>query len=75
MKFWLHLRTSSAVTRRRWQSRTGNDDTWPEVCGSDAEVMSFNRKTPGRGCRRPISQFLGAFEHLQGCNSEEVAVT
>ena len=49
---------------------TGNDVTWPEVTGSDPELMSFDRNSPGRCCRRPISQVLGTFEHLQGCNSE-----
>ena len=38
-------------------------------------MTSFDRKTPGSGCRRPISQVLGTFEDLQGCNSQEVAVT
>ena len=42
---------------------------------SDLEVMSLDRKSPGSGCRRPISQVLGKFELLQGCNSQEVAVT
>ena len=54
---------------------TGNDVTWLEVTGSDPEVTSFDRKSPGNGCRRPISQVLDTFEHLQGCNSQEVAVT
>ena len=54
---------------------TGNDLIIPEGTGSDPEVTSFGRKSPGRGCRRPIIQGLGTFEHLQGCNSQEVAVT
>ena len=54
---------------------TGNDVTRPHVTGSDLEVTSFHRKSPGSGCRRPISQVLGTFELLQGCNSQEVAVT
>jgi len=49
---------------------TGND-----VTGSDPEVTLFDRKSPGRGCRKPISQVLGMFELLQGCNSQEVAAT
>ena len=52
-----------------------NDVTWPEVPGSDPEGMSFDRKSPGRGCRRPIRQVLGTFDILQGCNSQEVVVT
>ena len=54
---------------------TGNDVTWPEVTESDPEVTSFDRKSPGSGCRRPISQVLGAYELLQRCNEQEVAVT
>ena len=53
---------------------TGNDVLRPEVIGSDSEGTSFDRKSPGRGCRRPISQVLGTFELLHGCISQEVAV-
>ena len=42
---------------------------------SDLEVTSFDRKYPGSGCRGPIRHLLGTFELLQGCNSQEVAVT
>ena len=35
---------------------TGNDVTWIEVTVSDPEVTSFDRKSPGSGCRRPIRQ-------------------
>ena len=54
---------------------TGNDVTLPHVAGSDPEVMSFARKSPGSGCRRLISLVLGTFVLLQGCNSQEMAVT
>ena len=54
---------------------TGNDVTWPEVNGRDPQVSSFDRRSPGSGCRRPISQVLGTFGLLQGCNSQEVVVT
>ena len=54
---------------------TGNDVMRPEVTGSDPEVMSFDRKSPGSCCRRFISQVLGTAELLQGCNLHEVAVT
>ena len=46
----------------------GNDVMSPKV-------TPFGRKLPGSGCRRPISQFLGTFELVQGCNSQQVAVT
>ena len=54
---------------------TENDVTQPEGIGSDTEVMTFDRKSPGSGCRGPISQVLSTFQHLQSCNSQEVAVT
>ena len=54
---------------------TGNDVTLPELTGSDPEVTSFDRKSPGSGSRRPISHVLGTFELLLDCNSKEVAVT
>ena len=50
------------------------------MAGSDPEVTSFDRKSPGGGDRRPknqvlgIRQLMGTFELLQGCNSQEVAV-
>jgi len=47
---------------------TQRDRKWPEV-------TSLERKSPGSGCGRPVSRGLGAFELLQGCNSQEVAVT
>ena len=40
-----------------------------QFTGSDPEVTSLDRKSPGSGCR-PISQFLGTFELLHGCNSQ-----
>ena len=45
------------------------------VTGSDPEVMSLERKSPGSGCRTPISEVWGMFEVLKGCDSQEVAVT
>ena len=57
-----------AVTRREMTSRD-------HVTRSYREVMSFDRKSPGSGCTRPVSQGLGTFGLLQGCNSQEMAVT
>ena len=54
---------------------TGNEVTEPEVSRNDPEVTSLDRKSPGLGCRRPISQVLGTFESIQGCNSQVVRVT
>ena len=53
---------------------TGSGVTRPHVSGSDPEVTSFHCKSPGNGCRRPISKVLGSFELLLGFNSQEVAV-
>ena len=52
----------------------GNDVTSPEVTGTDPKVTTFDRNAAGNGCRRPISPVLGTLD-LQGCNSQEVAVT
>ena len=54
---------------------TGNDVTWQEVTGIDAQVTLFERKSPGSGCRRPVTQVLCTFELLHGFKSQEVAVT
>ena len=54
---------------------TENDVTGPHVTGSDPEVTSFGRKSPGSDCRRPITQVLCTLELFQGCYSQEVAVT
>ena len=54
---------------------TGKDLTCLHVSGSDPEVTSFDRKSLGSGSRRPLSQVLGTFGFLQGCSSQEVAVT
>jgi len=51
-----------------WQEMTSREPTWPEV-------TSFDRKSIGSGCRRRIRQILGTLELLQGCNSQEVAIT
>ena len=53
----------------------GNDVMVPHVTGSDPEVTSFDRKSPGSCSRRPIIQVLGTFELLQVCNSQEEAAT
>jgi len=52
-----------------------DDVTWPRVIGSDLEVSSFEQKSPGSGCRRPKSRVYCTFLFLQGCSSQEVAVT
>ena len=38
-------------------------------------VTSFDQKSPGSGCRKPKTCVLGVFDFLQGCSSQEEAVT
>jgi len=45
------------------------------VTSSDLEVTSFHQMWTGDGCRRAKTSILGAFQYLQGCNSQQVAVT
>ena len=63
------------VARRRRRHVTGNDVTLLQVTESDPEVTSFDRKSPGSGCRRPKTRIYCAFHFLQGCVSQEEAVT
>jgi len=53
----------------------GNDVTWPEVTASHSEVTSIDRKSHVSGCRRPKTGVYCAFDFLQGCTSQEEAVT
>jgi len=39
------------------------------------EVTSFDRKSPGSGCRRPKAGVYCTFHFLQGCSLQEEAVT
>jgi len=69
-----HLIYYKAVVRREavtWQEMTSHD----KVTGSDPEVTSFDRKSPGRGCRRPKTGVYCVFDFLQGLSSQEEAVT
>jgi len=54
---------------------TENDVTWAQVTGSVPEVTSFDQKSPGSGFRRPKSGVYCTFHFLQGCISQEEAVT
>jgi len=45
------------------------------VNGSDPEVTSFERKSPGSGCRRLTTRVYCTFHFLQGYSSQEEAVT
>jgi len=54
---------------------TGNDVTWPQVTGSDTEVTSFDRKSPGGGCRRLKTGVYCTFHFLPGRSLQGKAVT
>jgi len=56
----------------KWSHVTSGDRKWP---GSDPEVTSFDRKSPGSGCSRPKTRVYCTFHFLQGCSSQEEAVT
>ena len=45
---------------------TGNDVISFHRTGSDPDVTSFDRKSPGSDCRRPINQVLCTLELLLG---------
>ena len=74
LAFQVRLSSYRAMSRRRWQSRDRKGCHVTEVTGSDPEVTSFNRKSPASGCGRK-THVSGTFEHLQVCNSQEVAFT
>jgi len=46
---------------------TGNV-TWPQVPGSDPQVTSLDRKSPGSGGGRPKTHVYCTFHFLQGCS-------
>ena len=48
---------------------------WPQVTGIGPEVTSFDRKSPGSGCRKLKACVLGAFQFVQGSGSQEEALT
>jgi len=54
---------------------TGNDVAWPQVTESDPKVTSFVKRSPGSGCRRPKTGVYCTFPFLQGCWSQEEALT
>jgi len=67
--YTVHFTSYKAVARRR-KSRDRKWRQSPHVTGSDTEVMSFDRKSPGSGCRRPKTRIHCAFPFHQGCSSQ-----
>jgi len=73
LAYTVHFTSYRAVARRRRHSKE-NNVTCPQVTGSDLELTSFDRKSPGSGCRRPKTGVYCTFNFLQGCSSQEEAV-
>jgi len=75
LTYTVHFTSSKAVARRRrlWRNRKCRHG--PQVTKSDPEVTSFDRKSPAGGCRRVKTAVYCIFHFLQGCSSQEEAVT
>jgi len=57
------------------QEAVQDDFTWRQVTGSYSELTSFDRKSLGSGYRIRETCVHCAFDFLQGCSSQEDAVT
>jgi len=53
----------------------GRKLAYTQVTGSDPEVTSLDRKSAGSGWRKPKTVIYRTFHFLQGCSSQEEAVT
>jgi len=73
LEYTVRLTSYKAWLAGRGSHVTGNDVIWPQMTGSDSEVTSFDRKSPGS--ERPKTCVYCAFDYLQGCSSQEEAVT
>jgi len=71
----VHFTSYKAAAHRGGSHVTGNDVTWPQVTGSALEVTSFDRKSPGTGCRRPKTAVYCTFHLLQVCSSQKEPVS
>jgi len=75
LAYALHFTSYKAVARTRKQSSNSKWRQWPQATGSDTQVMSFDRKSPGSGCGRPKTRVHCTF-HFPQCGSlQEEAVT
>jgi len=75
LSYIVHFTFYKAVARR---SRLSCDRKWRHVASgdlSDPEVTSFYQKSPGSGCRRLKTRVYCTFPFLQGCSSQQKAVT
>jgi len=74
LAYTVHFTSYKGVARRR-QSRDSKWLLWPQFTGSDQEVTSPNRKSPGSGSVGTKTCIYSTFHFLQGCSSREEAVT
>ena len=75
LAYTVHFTTYKAEARRRRQTRGGK---WCHVTSGDRKWPrsdSFDRKSPGSGCRGLKTGIYCTFHFLQGCSSQEKAVT
>jgi len=75
LAYTVHFTFYKAVLAGGYSHEKGNDVAWAQVTGSYPEVMSFHWKSPGSGCRRPVTGIYCTFHFLQGCSLQEEAVT
>jgi len=73
--YTIHFTSYKAIARIGGFHVTENDVTWPQGTGSDPEMTSLDRKSPGSGCRSPKTCVNCTWHFLQGCSSQEEAVT
>jgi len=74
LAYTVRLVSYKAVARRRSQWRDRKRRPWPQETGGDPEVSSFDRKSPGSGCRTLKTGVYCAFDFLQGCCLQEDAL-
>jgi len=75
LAYTVNFTSYKAMARGRRQSR---DRKWCHVTQGDRKwpvMTSFDRKSPGSGCRRLKTRVYCKFHYLQGCSSQEEAVT
>ena len=75
LAYTVHFTSHKAVDSRRRQSCDRKDIMWPQVTESDPKVTSYNGKSPRRGGKGPKTGIYCTFHFLQGCSSQEEAVT
>jgi len=75
LAYTVHFTTYKPVSRRRRQSHDRKWHHMTSVNGSGPKVTLFDRKSPWSVCRGPKTGISCTFHFLQGCSSQEDAVT